>query len=137
QYVMTAPIPIVDGVSASVRAMDRIRRLRWLARLLDSSIGVPGTRWRIGLDPLLGLIPVVGDIVPLVFSLWIVLESHRLGASRSTTARMLANALIDFGIGEVPVIGDLFDFAWKANIRNLALLEQEFGLAPSDLQTRG
>lgn len=126
---MTRAIRIVDGVSASARAMEKVRRLRRLARLLDTAFRVPGTEWRIGLDPLLGLIPVVGDVVPLFFSLWIVLESHRLGVSQPTLGKMIANVAIDFLVGEVPVLGDLFDFAWKANVRNLDLLEREFGLA--------
>ena len=103
------------------RALDRIRRIAWL---MDNSIGVPGTGFRIGLDPLIGLIPGFGDIAGAIFSCYIVLSGARLGASRSTLFRMLWNVLVEVVIGAVPILGDLFDAGWKANARNLALLER-------------
>src|SRR5690606_28584295 len=92
------------------------------AILLDTSI--PVGRWRIGIDPLLGLIPAIGDWIAAVLSLYIVYESARLGAPVHVLFRMAGNILIEALLGVVPVLGDLFDFAWRANIRNLALIEK-------------
>ena len=101
----------------------RLQALRQVARLLDSALRVPGTSYRIGLDPILGLVPGIGDLVSPLFTLGILWQSHDLGISRVVQLRMLANIAIDTIIGAVPVVGDLFDFAWKANEKNLALLE--------------
>lgn len=111
-------------------AADTIRRLRRLTRLMDSSIRLPGTRYRFGLDPLVGLIPGVGDAIGLGVSLWIVTEARRLGVSGPTLTRMLLNAAADTVVGAIPVLGDLFDAGYKANQRNLELLEE-------DLRRRG
>lgn len=102
-----------------------LRRLVRLARLMDASFSIPGTRFRFGLDALIGLIPGVGDIAMTLFSLWIVYRGRRLGASARTTWRMLWNVALDLIGGAVPVVGDLFDAAWKANQRNVALLLEE------------
>ena len=102
-----------------------LQRLKKAAGLLDTWIRVPGTRLTFGLDGLLGLIPVLGDTATLLAGLWIVAEAHRIGVSKSTLARMLANVGIDYAVGTVPVLGDLFDFFWKANRRNVRLLEKE------------
>jgi hypothetical protein len=101
--------------------LERVRRLAWL---LDNSLPVPGTRWRIGLDPLLGLVPGLGDLIGAALSGWILLEGDRLGAGRATLLRMLWNVLVETIIGAIPVLGDLFDAGWKANAKNLALLER-------------
>lgn len=100
----------------------RIERLTKLAVLLDSSITIPGTRARIGIDPLLGLIPGFGDAISLVLSAYIIWEAKQIGTPRATLIAMLANVGIDAAIGTVPVLGDAIDFAFKANMRNLKLL---------------
>ncbi|QLG27477.1 DUF4112 domain-containing protein [Halorarum halophilum] len=102
----------------------RVARARRLAELLDSSIRVPGLGIRVGLDPVLGLVPVVGDLLTAALSLFIVVEAYRLGADRATLARMLAHVAVDATAGSVPVVGDLFDATWKANVRNADLLER-------------
>jgi hypothetical protein len=101
-----------------------LKRLTRLAKLLDSSIAVPGTRWRIGIDPLLGLIPGVGDIAGTVLSTYIVVHAQRLGVPKAVLARMAVNVMADLLIGTIPLFGDLFDFGFKCNIRNVRLLEQ-------------
>jgi hypothetical protein len=101
-----------------------LERLRRLARLLDNAIPLPGTRFRIGLDPIIGLVPGLGDVIGAIFSTVIVYQAARLGAPRSTLVRMLANIAVDTLVGEIPLLGDLFDFGWKSNTRNIALLEQ-------------
>jgi len=106
---------------AATRAR-RMKRLRLIARLMDSCIELPGTNKRIGLDPLIGLVPVAGDVISTAVSLYIVWEGHRLGASRTQVASMLGNVAIDLVGGAIPVVGDLFDFAFTANRRNLRIL---------------
>jgi Domain of unknown function (DUF4112) len=101
----------------------QLERLRRLARLLDSAVGLPGTRYRIGLDPIIGLVPGIGDVIGAIFSIYIIYQAARLGAPRSILVRMLANVGVDTLVGEIPLLGDLFDFGWKSNARNIALLE--------------
>jgi hypothetical protein len=103
----------------------RVGRLRRLSYLLDNSIPIPGTPFRIGWDSIIGLVPGVGDLLGGAFSLYIILEAARLGAPRSLLARMGWNVAIDVLVGAVPLLGDVFDAGWKANLRNLALLERQ------------
>jgi hypothetical protein len=102
----------------------RARNVRVLARLLDNSIPIPGTSWKIGFDPIVGLIPGIGDLIGAVISGYIILEAARAEVPTLTMARMLANIGIDTLVGAVPALGDVFDAAWKANMRNAALLER-------------
>lgn len=101
--------------------MDVLRR--W-AILLDSAFPVPGTRIRFGLDALVGLVPGIGDLASPVFTAMILLQAARMRLPRVVQARMVLNAAIDMLLGLLPVAGDLADVAWKANLRNLALLER-------------
>jgi hypothetical protein len=106
----------------------RYQRLARLADLLDNAIPIPGTRWRIGLDPLLGLIPGLGDALGAAASAWILIEAARFGVSPAVLFRMLYNILIDTALGSVPGAGDLFDFVWKSDSKNLALLRRHLEL---------
>lgn len=99
------------------------RRLRHLAWLLDSSIPVPGTHYTIGIDALIGLFPVVGDLIGVLISSYIVSQAIRLGVPRIVLTRMALNVGVDGLIGIVPFAGDVFDAAWKANQRNVRLLD--------------
>ena len=110
-----------------------IAALRKWSVLLDSAFRVPGTQLTFGLDPILGLIPGIGDFTTPLFAALLLVHAVRLRLPRIVQLRMLFNAIIDFGIGAIPVVGDLFDFGWKANVRNLALLERHArpGVAPS------
>ena len=101
-----------------------VAALRKWSVLLDSAFRVPGTDLTFGLDPVLGLIPWIGDMTTPLFSAVLLLHAVRMRIPKIVQLRMLMNAAIDFGIGVVPVVGDLFDFGWKANVRNLALLER-------------
>lgn len=98
--------------------------LRHVARLLDSAYQVPGTSYRFGLDPIVGLVPGLGDLVSPLFTIALLWQSHDLNLPRIVQVRMLFNVAIDTIIGIVPLAGDLFDFAWKANDMNMALLER-------------
>lgn len=101
-----------------------MQRLRTLGKLLDNAIGIPGTKIRIGLDPIIGLIPGGGDTAGLILSSFIVLEAAQLGASKSALRTMALNILLETIAGTVPIIGDVFDVTWKSNIRNIELLEE-------------
>ncbi|HEY8696807.1 MAG TPA: DUF4112 domain-containing protein [Rhizomicrobium sp.] len=100
---------------------DEIARLEWLADLLDSRFRIPGTQIRFGLDPLVGLVPVAGDFIGLLVSLYIVVELADLGLPLFTKLRMLTNILLDFFIGSIPLVGDVLDVAIRVNRKNLAL----------------
>ena len=102
----------------------RLERLRWLVQILDESIRVPGTNFKFGLDALIGLFPGGGDVVGALMSGVIIHAAVRAGVSTSVLLAMLTNAAIDMMLGVFPVVGDAFDFAFKANRRNLALLEK-------------
>jgi hypothetical protein len=98
------------------------RRLEFLAWLLDSSIPVPGTRFTVGIDALIGLVPFLGDLIGVALSSFIVAEAQRLGAPRTLLTRMAFNVAVDGVVGIVPLVGDLFDAGWKANQKNVRLL---------------
>jgi hypothetical protein len=95
-----------------------------LARLLDSQFRVPGTRMRFGVDGVLGLLPGVGDAAGLALSTMVIVQAVRLGARGSTVARMVLNVALDTVVGAIPVLGSVFDFAFKANNRNVSLLQR-------------
>ncbi len=101
-----------------------LRRARALAHLLDDLVPIPGTRIRIGLDPILGLVPGLGDWISWMLSGHLLWCAWKLGVSASTLARMTAHVALDALFGLVPVLGDLFDVVWRANDRNLRLLER-------------
>ena len=102
----------------------RIARLEALSKLLDVAFVVPGTNIRYGIDGLIGLIPVVGDLITTAISLWVVREARALGAPWHLTTRMLANVALDGVVGLVPVAGDAFDVMFRANVRNVRMLRR-------------
>ncbi|MGH7650229.1 MAG: DUF4112 domain-containing protein [Gemmatimonadaceae bacterium] len=95
--------------------------------MLDNSIPIPGTNWKIGLDPIVGLIPGIGDLIGALLSGYIVLEAVRAEVPAFILVRMLVNVGIDTLLGAVPAVGDVFDAAWKSNSMNVALLERHLG----------
>lgn len=98
--------------------------LELLATVMDDFLKIPGTKFRIGLDGLLGLVPIFGDLISFFIAGLFLQEAERLGVSRWTKARMLGNSLIDLALGAVPLVGDLFDFGFKANRKNLQILQE-------------
>lgn len=102
----------------------RLARLDAIAKLLDVAFVVPGTNIRYGIDGLIGLVPVIGDIITTAFSLWLVREARALGAPWHITARMLSNVAVDGVVGLVPVAGDAFDVMFRANMRNVRMLKR-------------
>jgi hypothetical protein len=107
--------------TATDKTRKKLERLAWF---LDSSIKVPGFNARFGLDGLIGLIPGVGDVISALISSVVISEAARMGAPKILLLKMAFNVLIDTLLGAVPLIGDLFDFVWKSNQRNVRLLNQ-------------
>jgi len=117
--------PTVARLRSLTPAQERgLAALRHVSRLLDSAFEIPGTSVRFGLDPIVGLIPGIGDLVSPIFTVAILVQACQLGVPKVVQARMLINAGLDALVGAVPLLGDLFDVAWKANDLNLALLER-------------
>src|SRR5262249_12548481 len=111
-----------EGISRK----ERLARLDALASFMDSAIIVPGTNIRFGADALIGLIPGIGDLVTAGVASLIILEARRMGAPTHIVARMIGNVAIDGLVGAIPVVGDLFDVAFRANLRNMRLLRKHF-----------
>jgi Domain of unknown function (DUF4112) len=109
---------------ANLTREQRLARLEAIAKLLDVAFILPGTNIRYGIDGLIGLIPVVGDIITTAISLWLVREARALGAPWYITARMLGNVALDGVVGMVPFAGDAFDVMFRANMRNVRLLRR-------------
>ncbi|KYH27882.1 hypothetical protein HAPAU_05570 [Halalkalicoccus paucihalophilus] len=112
-------LPLSGDVEAT------LERIEWVGDLLDEAVPIPGTDYRIGLDPLLGIVPVGGDAIATVISLYIIGEAARVGVSKSTIAVMIGLVLTDAIVGSIPVLGTLFDAVWKANKWNVSLLKRE------------
>ncbi|MBG8553895.1 DUF4112 domain-containing protein [Hymenobacter guriensis] len=114
---------------ATPTSFDQDERLRWvshISRLMDSQFRVPGTTWRFGLDPIMGLIPVVGNLPSMAISGVLIMTMFRHGASGSLIMRMVINVVLDSLIGSIPILGNIFDFAYKANDRNVQLLRRHY-----------
>jgi len=128
-----APTAILPpGSRPDARAAD-LERARFVAHVLDDLVRIPGTRRRVGLDPVLGLVPWLGDWMPLLASLDLIVSAARRGAGPAVLLRMLGHVGVDALVGTIPLVGDLFDLGWKANRRNLAILE---GVAVDRERTR-
>ena len=113
----------------------RLKRMRQLSQLLDGAIVIPGTKYRIGLDPILGLIPGGGDTVSAALSGYIIIEAARMGLPHRALMQMVGNLFIDTVAGSIPVVGDIFDVFSKANIRNLQIVESHAQLPTLNSKT--
>ena len=111
--------------------LGKIERLRRLAWLIDAAGRLPGTRFRFGLNSVIGLAPGAGDAVLTLISLYIVYEAAQLGLPRAKISRMLVNVAVEAGLGIVPLLGDLLDVVWKANLRNVAIIDEHLGMMPN------
>ena len=117
--------------AARLKTLNRIRRI---SRLMDTAIGIPGTKFRFGLDPLLGLVPGGGDLISAGISAYIVLLATRFRLPAPVIRKMALNIALESVVGTVPLVGDLFDATYKANLRNLALLEEHLRGESPDLE---
>ena len=109
--------------AASLGKIERLRRVAWL---IDAAGRVPGTRFRFGLNSVIGLAPGAGDALLALIWLYIVYEAARLGLPRAEIIRMLVNVAVEAELGVVPLLGDLLDVVWKANLRNVAIIDEHF-----------
>src|SRR5262247_2388303 len=112
----------------------RLESLRALKRLLDEAFRIPGTDLRFGWDPLIGLLPWVGDALTALLGIGVIVEAQRRRAPKVVLLRMLFNIAIDLLIGAIPAVGDAFDFIWKSNAKNFDLLERH-AIAPGPATT--
>lgn len=113
-----------DGEQRGRRDLERLRSIQWL---FDQAFAIPGTKWRFGVDALLGLVPGLGDITGALVAVYALRVARNLGAPGVIQVHMLTNIALDALVGMIPVLGDLFDFAFKAQTRNLALLDAWMG----------
>ena len=116
---------LAPGEMPSESAEETFERLDKLSKLLDTALVIPGTNIRFGVDALIGLVPVVGDMITTAISSWLIYEAHRLGISRFALWRMMGNVAIDGLIGSIPLLGDAFDVVFRANRRNVAILRDQ------------
>ncbi len=103
---------------------EALARIDWIANFMDTAFFLPGTNIRFGADAIIGLVPGIGDLMTTAISSWIVYEAHRIGAPKHVIARMVGNVALDGVVGAVPLLGDVFDVAFRANRRNLELLRK-------------
>ncbi|WP_210272763.1 DUF4112 domain-containing protein [Chthonobacter rhizosphaerae] len=114
--------PAVASTLADLVAVER--RLDTFARVMDSAVGIPGTRLRFGADSVIGLVPGIGDAATLCLSAYLVYEAQKIGVPDRILRKMLANIAVDAAIGAVPLLGDVADVFFKANLKNMALIRQ-------------
>jgi hypothetical protein len=114
----------VVGRSRSERFHDVEARIKRVTYVLDEVVPIPGTGQKVGLDPVVGLIPVVGDVIGAIVGSWIILEAARFGIPRVALGRMIVNMLVDLGIGAIPLIGDVFDVVSRSNSANLSIFRR-------------
>lgn len=118
----------------TIKRLATLNRIRQLSRLMDTSLRVPGTGFRIGLDPIIGLIPGAGDLISTAFSAYIIFLATRFGIPRQDLSEMIFNVALESVVGTVPLVGDLFDAYYKSNIRNLAILEKHLTAVEPELE---
>ncbi|SCX08403.1 hypothetical protein DSM25558_1129 [Agrobacterium sp. DSM 25558] len=131
----TGPNASSDFIDSAER-IRRLRRLSGIARLMDTAIGIPGTRIRFGADSIMGLVPLVGDGAGALVGLYIVNEARRLGVPRDKLARMVGNIGMDAVVGSVPLVGDLFDVYFKSHRRNVNMIIDHFGIDQDALKRK-
>jgi hypothetical protein len=121
---MSDPVTRRSNATVDTFMPRELERLRTLSRLLDSAFVIPGTRYRVGLDAMVGLVPGIGDAISAIFSFYIIFQAARMGVPKATLVRMMGNVGLDTIVGEIPLLGDLFDAGFKSNLRNVSLIEQ-------------
>ena len=118
-----------------IQQLKKLKRIRKIARLLDTAIGIPGTKFRFGLEPILGLIPGGGDLITALISAYSIYLATSFGLEKSEIFKMVKNVAIDTALGSVPIVGDIFDAYFKSNIRNLEILENHIAKTEAENPT--
>ncbi|MEM8721973.1 MAG: DUF4112 domain-containing protein [Cyanobacteria bacterium P01_G01_bin.39] len=116
-----------------IKQLKNLKRIRKIAKLLDTAIGIPGTKFRFGLEPILGLLPGGGDLITALISAYTIYLASSFGLEKKEILKMVRNVAIDTAVGSVPIAGDIFDAFFKSNIRNLEILENH--IAKTGLET--
>lgn len=125
-----------DEFIDSAQRLRRLKRLSGIARLMDTAIGIPGTRIRFGADSIMGLVPLIGDGAGALVGLYIVNEARRLGLPREKLIRMVGNVAVDSVIGSFPLVGDVFDVYFKSHRRNVHMILDHFGIDRDELKRK-
>ncbi len=125
-----------ESDAGRIDRLRRLRRIHGVARMMDSAIGIPGTRFRFGADSIMGLVPLVGDAGGALIGLYIVNEARRMGVPNDKLAKMIGNLAVDSVVGSVPLAGDLFDVFFKSHRRNLNIVLDHFGVSAEDLRRK-
>jgi hypothetical protein len=123
-----------DNDAGRIDRLRRLRRIHGVARMMDTAIGIPGTRFRFGADSIMGLVPLVGDAGGALIGLYIVNEARRMGVPNDKLAKMIGNLAVDSVVGSVPLAGDLFDVFFKSHRRNLNIVLDHFGVSAEELR---
>lgn len=127
---MTLDVPGLGTSPANI-----LQRIEWMERLLESAFVIPGTNRRIGLDAIVGLLPVAGDAITAAMGAWIVWEARLLGVPKWKLMRMSANVAFDFALGAVPLLGDVLDFLFRSNSINLKIIRRHIERHHPELRT--
>lgn len=112
---------------------EKLLRLKLLSNRLDEIITIPGTKYKIGIDPIIGTIPIIGDLLGSIISIYILYSGSKMGLSSRIIAKMSLNIGFDFVLGLIPIIGDVFDMGWKANKRNVKLIENNINKSDENI----
>ena len=112
---------------------EKLLRLKLLSNRLDEIITIPGTKYKIGIDPIIGTIPIIGDLLGSIISIYILYSGSKMGLSSRIIAKMSLNIGFDFVLGLIPIIGDIFDMGWKANKRNVKLIENNINKSDENI----
>ncbi len=125
-----------DEFIDSAQRLRRLKRLSGIARLMDTAIGIPGTRIRFGADSIMGMVPLIGDGAGALVGLYIVNEARRMGVPREKLIRMVGNVAVDSVIGSFPLVGDVFDVYFKSHRRNVHMILDHFGIDRDELKRK-
>ena len=116
-----------------IQQLKKLKRIRKIAKLLDTAIGIPGTKIRFGIEPILGILPGGGDLLTAGISAYTIYLAASFGLEKSEIFKMIKNVAIDTAVGSVPIAGDIFDAYFKSNIRNLEILENHLAKAEPEI----
>lgn len=116
------------------KKLETLNRIRKFSRLMDTAFGIPGTKFRFGLDPIIGLVPGLGDLISTIISAYIIYLAMRFNLPQDMLSKMIFNVGLESVVGSVPFLGDIFDAFYKSNIRNLEILEQHLNQVDPELE---
>jgi hypothetical protein len=128
--IFTTPAATPAPAAKTATQAERLEQIERWSHLLDEAFRVPGTNFRVGWDSIIGLVPGLGDLAMASLSAYLIYQARQAGASKWILTRMIGNVGIDFLVGSIPILGDVFDATWKANRRNSRLLMKHLRRSP-------